>query len=161
MDNIITIIFGSGFFILLINLWLKKGVTKLEEYNGGLFFVTTDGQQYIKKFIVFLQFINKSSYSRVIKIESCKYYDLEVLHELFINGEVLKPTEMIPPNSVKRLDYLLLPYHREIIVPIPLIHDNAYLEINYSINGKAHSVTIMGTDLNATNDSIEYAGASY
>lgn len=161
MENIIAIVFGSGFFILLINLWLKRGITKLEEYNAGLFFETTDGQAYIKKFIIFLQFINKSSYSRVIKIESCKYYDLEILHELFINGEALKPTEMILPNSVKRLDYLLLTYHRKIIVPIPLVHDNAYLEVNYSINGKMHSVTMMGTKLNAANDSIEYAGASY
>ncbi len=156
---IVTGLTGSGLIVFGITQLLKSGETYLDRSQGSFLYNNINGEFFIKKFKVSLHFINKSGHQRIIRIEDCKYYDLATLHTLYLENGVVQPNYAIRPKDVISFDFSLVTYHT-IQAPIPVLYENAYLEVAYSINGKTSILTIMATDLAANPDGTGFFRAA-
>jgi len=147
INAVIGTVAGGGLIIYAFNKWDKMGATILDSHAGDYYYKNIFGEHIINKFVINLQFINKSGYDRIIKIKNSKYYDGEILHDLFIDSDIITPAEKIEPKAVKLIKATFYPSN-EIIAPIPVLNEYSYLEIRYIVNSKEYLHTIMGVNLN-------------
>lgn len=150
---------GGGLIVFLLELLLKRGKIKIDNYSlKASYYHTNDFQNNITQFDLDIQFINTSGNNKIINNISAVYFDGQKSHDLVFEGYNVPPAGVIESKQVKCLQFKLRPSIGYARLPI---EETFYVIINYTLGKKLHQIRINGHEFDAqdiTSPAFNYMG---